>query len=74
MVQRSPYFVQLAAGGTAWLSPAEATAALRDGTAVALMLAGEWLAAEATLRRLLPRVIGSINGTPPEFGHHRGTR
>lgn len=74
-MQRSPYYVQLAAGGTAWLSPAEATEALRNGTATALMLGGEWLPAAMALRRLLPRVIGTINGAPaPQFGYHRGTR
>lgn len=74
-LQRSPYYVTLAAGGTAWLSPAEATEALRDGTATALMLGGEWLPAPQALRKLTARIVGTINGAPaPQFGHNRQTR
>ncbi len=73
-MQRSPYYVQLAAGGTDWLSPADATAALRAGTVTAVMLGGEWVPAAAALRRLTARIVGTINGPAPQFGHNRQTR
>ena len=69
------YLVRLAAGGDAWLPLAEAVAALRDGTAVGVVIDGELLPAVAALRRLQPRVLGVINGAAAaQFGHNRQTR
>jgi hypothetical protein len=69
------YLVRAAAGGDAWLPLAEAVAALRDGTATGLVIDGVLLPAVAALRRLQPRLLGTINGAQaPQFGHNRQTR